>query len=244
VQALADVAKLYNIAWRGMDVELVKSTSERLYGFAREVVEDRRRDPREPENDPTSALLAQRYEGEPIPDEFVVATVRQVLVVGLMAPPPLFGAISIHLSRDPALQDRLRADPSLIPAAFEEFLRLYTPYRGFARTPARPIELHGRTIMPGEPIAMVYSSANRDESVFEDADQFRMDRPNIMEHVAFGRGPHRCAGMQLVRMEFRIALEELLARTAHIEICGPIETTRLPELGPISTPVRLHAAVR
>jgi len=60
--------------------------------------------------------------------------VRQVLVVGLVAPPILLGSIAVHLSRDPALQRQLRADPAQIPDAVEEFLRLYTPYRGFARS--------------------------------------------------------------------------------------------------------------
>ena len=239
VDDLADVARLYNIAWRGMDMSAVKSTSERLYRFARDLVADRQVNPRAPEQDPASALLVERNEGKPIEKEYVVATIRQVLVVGLMAPPPLFGSIAVHLSNDRALQERLRREPDLIPAAVEELLRLYTPYRGFARTATDTIQLHGRVIGSGDAVVMSYSSANRDETVFEDPDTFKLDRPNIQRHVAFGRGPHRCAGSQLVRMELRIALEELLRRTSGIELQGPVEMTQMPELGPVSTPVVL-----
>lgn len=241
-QTLADVARLYNVAWRSEDAEAVASTSRKLYDVAEQLVEDRKERPREPATDPASALLAEMTPDGPIPLHYVVATIRQALVVGLMAPPPLFGSICVHLSRDPELQDTLRSDPSRIPAAIEELLRLYTPYRGFARTPTRDVVMRGRTILKDEPVTMVYSSANRDEAVFERPDEFRFDRPNIREHLAFGKGPHQCAGSGLVRLELRIFLEELLGRTSAIEIAGEIEMTRLPELGPVSTPVKLISA--
>jgi cytochrome P450 len=69
-----------------------------------------------------------------------------------------------------------------------------------------------------------------------------MNRPNIHKHLAFGRGPHMCAGMPLARMELRIALEELLKRTSHFEVCGPLKMSGMPELGPISVPLRLTPA--
>ena len=156
-----------------------------------------------------------------------------------MAPPPLFGSMCVHLARDGELQELLRAEPARIPAAIEELLRLHTPYRGFARTPTRDVVIGGRVIPEDEPVTMVYSSANRDEAVFEAPDEFRFDRPNIRDHLAFGKGPHQCAGSGLVRLELRIFLEELLGRTSQIAIDGEIEMTRLPELGPVSTPVRL-----
>jgi cytochrome P450 len=238
-RTLADVARLYNVAWRAADTEAVAQTSRDLYTIAEALVEERQKAPREPATDPASALLAEHTPEGPIPVNYVVATIRQALVVGLMAPPPLFGSICVHLSRDLGLQDTLRADPSRIPAAVEELLRLYSPYRGFARTPTRDVSVGGRVIPKDEAVTMVYSSANRDEAVFENPDQFRFDRPNIREHLAFGKGPHQCAGSGLVRLELRIFLEELLSRTSAILINGDIEMTRLPELGPVSTPVRL-----
>lgn len=229
-------------AWRELDRDVVNETSERMYGIARDLVRSRRADPRPVEEDPASSLLAERPGGEPLAEEHVVGALRQCLVVGMVAPPILLGSICVHLSRDRELQAALRADPSLLPAALEEFLRLHTPYRGFARTVSREIELHGRRIRPGEPVTLVYASANRDETVFDRPDQFVLNRPNIAAHLAFGRGRHACAGMPLARLSMRIALAELLRRTSDVEVCGPVESARMPEIGAVSVPVRLVPA--
>ena len=128
---------------------------------------------------------------------------RQSLVVGMVAPPILLGDIAHHLSSDQTLQSQLRADPSLIPAAVEEFIWLHVPYRGFSRTvnPASgPVTMHGRTINPGEPIAMAYCAANRDPEVFPEPRKSVLNRPNISSHLGFGRGRHRCAGTNLARL--------------------------------------------
>ena len=112
------------------------------------------------------------------------------------------------------MQQQLREDPSLLPAAVQEYLRLFTPYRGFARRTARhDVELSAVcNVAKDEPIAVAYASANRDDDVFPDGDKFILNRPNIGDHVAFGGGPHRCAGAPLALELFRITLEELLAR--------------------------------
>jgi cytochrome P450 len=170
--------------------------------------------------------------------------VRQVLVVGIIAPTVVIGSICVHLARDAALQQRLRDAPSLLPAALEEFLRLYTPYRGFARTATQTVEVRGRTIEPAEPIALLYASANRDEDVFPDPDAFQLDRPNIKEHLAFGRGPHNCVGAPLARLELRVALEELLARTDGFTLNGLIKQTRFPEIGALEVPLRFTPRAR
>ncbi|MHA6667872.1 cytochrome P450 [Homoserinimonas sp. A447] len=242
VYKLADVASTWVDAWRKQDGELVTSKSNEMYDMARALVADRKANPRDPELDPASSLLSERVDGEPLEEELVVGALRQSLVVGMVAPPILFGGICIHLARDPELQDRLRANPHLLPAAIEEFVRLYTPYRGFARTVSEPVELHGRTINPGEPVTLVYASANRDERMFPNPDEFILDRENIMQHLGFGRGRHRCVGMALARLSLRIGLEELLARTTSIELAGEIETTRMPEVGAQAVPLRVTAA--
>lgn len=218
--------------------EAMKETSLTLYAMARELIALRKAEPLDPETDITSALLAAQADGQPLDEELIVGMVRQVLVVGIVAPTVLMGSIAIHLSRDPALQQELRAHPDNIPAAIEEFLRLYTPYRGFARTATCPVQFGGRTIPPGEAIALVYASANRDEAVFPDGDQFIIDRPNIAEHLAFGRGPHNCPGIHLGRMEMQVMLAELLAATSMFELAGEIAPARWPEIGAISVPLR------
>jgi cytochrome P450 len=218
-------------------VDETKESSLLLYDMARNLVAERKAAPLDPAEDATSALLAARIDGAPLPDEMIIGTIRQVLVVGIIAPTVLIGSIAVHLARHPELQDRLRSDLALVPAAVDEFLRLYTPYRGFARTAVRDVTICGRTIPAGEPIALVYASANRDESVFEDAESFILDRPNMKDSLHFGRGTHSCLGASLARLQLVVALEELLLHSKRIRLAGEIVPTRFPEIGALRVPV-------
>jgi cytochrome P450 len=237
---IREVGAKFNRALQNADDETVKQQSLLLYDFARSIVARRKSEPMDPMRDPTSALLATRVDGEPLPDEMIVGTIRQLLVVGIIAPTVVIGSIVVHLAEHTDLQAKLRNDPKLIPAAIEELLRLYSPYRGFARTATRDVEIRGKQIKKGEPIALLFTSANRDEDTFDAPDEFDIDRPN--RHLAFGRGPHQCAGAPLARVELRIALEEILAQTKGFEVDGPIQMTRWPEFGPISVPIKIIAA--
>lgn len=242
VPKLAKHASTWVDAWRQQDAATVNRESEAMYGMARALVAKRREHPLPVEEDPASSLLSEEFEGAPLDEELVVGAIRQCLVVGMVAPPILLGGIAVHLAREPELHARLRDDPSLIPAALEEFLRLYTPYRGFARTVSRPVELHDRTILPGEPVTLVYAAANRDPEVFPDPDRFILDRPDIARHLGFGRGRHRCVGMSLARVSMRIALEELVRRTRSLELLEEPEPTRMPEMGAQAVRLRVVPA--
>ncbi len=238
VPDLQHIGRAYNIAVQSADGEMVRETSLKLYDIARCMIDQRRREPLDAATDPTTALLAARVDGRPFPDEMILGTIRQVLVVGIIAPTLMVGSIAVHLARHPDLQQQLRADPALMPRAIEEFLRLYTPYRGFARTANRDVEFNARTIREGEPIALLFASANRDEAVFPEPDRFILDRPNISDHLAFGMGPHVCAGVSLARLQLRVAIEELLKCARGFTISGEIKQTRFPEIGALSVPVR------
>jgi len=157
----------------------------------------------------------------------------------MVAPPILFGNIAVHLSRDKSLQNRLRENPSLIPSAVEEFVRLYVPYRGFSRTTSSPVELHGRTIHPKEPISMTYAAANRDPEVFADPHDFVLGRENVNKHLGFGRGRHRCAGMPLARMALQVGLKVMLEESLDWDIDGELQYAKMPEMGVVSCPVRI-----
>lgn len=243
VANLTEVGQRYNIAVQSNDVEATKATSLLLYDMARGIVADRKAKPMSADEDATSALLAARVDGEPLPDDMIVGTIRQVLVVGIIAPSVMIGSIAVHLGRDRALQSELRANPALVPAAVEEFLRLYTPYRGFARTPVHDVTIRGRTIPADAPIALIYASANRDADVFPDPDEFRIDRPNIRESIAFGRGPHMCVGAALARLQLIVALEELLATAQGFSLAGEPRQTRFPEIGALSVPISFDSTV-
>lgn len=239
---LADMARIYADSFKARNREVLMGISRDLGALGREILEDRVANPRDPNVDPVSSLLASNDEhGEPLTVDKLIGCLQQLLVIGLLAPPILTGAMVVHLARDPDLLKQLRADPSLIPHAAEEFIRLYTPYRGFARTSYTEIEMHGRTIRPGEPMALIYASANRDETVFEDPDKFILKRPNISKHIAFGRGPHRCAGMPIARFELLTFLRLFVEKVAEVELSGEIEMGMMPELGPTSVPVRVVA---
>jgi cytochrome P450 len=232
-----DIGSAYNIALQERNDALVQATSEQLYGIAKNIIELRKREPLSPDDDPTSALLAARHEGEPLPDEMILGAIRQMLVVGIIAPTTAIGSMMVHLARHPELQDYLRANPHRMTDAVEELLRLYTPYRGFARTARRDVEIGGRCIHAGEAIALVFTSANRDADHFPNPDEFDIDRPT-RDHITFGRGTHNCPGASLGRLQIRVALEEILKRTKGFEIIGEIEMTRWPEYGPLTVPLR------
>src|SRR5690242_7345227 len=110
-QVLWRTSQAYVKAWESFDKNSVAVAAAQLAEMAAEVIAERRREPRDPGLDPTSSLLAARdNEGQPFPEVLLAGCVRQVLVVGLVAPPILLGSIAVHLSRDPALQRQLRAD--------------------------------------------------------------------------------------------------------------------------------------
>lgn len=239
LETLHEAGRAFVLSVHMNDPETMKTTSLRLYEMARDLIALRKETPLDPTKDPTSALLAARQDGQPLPDEMIVGTVRQVLVVGIVAPLVMVGSMAVHLSRHTDLQTKLRENPELLPNAVEEFLRLYTPYRGFARTPTKDVEIKGCPIAKDEAIALLYCSANRDEDVFPSPNEFILNRPNIADSLAFGRGPHNCPGLHIARMELKVALEELLKATPNgFEVSGEIKMSRWPEVGPISVPLR------
>jgi cytochrome P450 len=115
---------------------------------------------------------------------------------------------------------KLRGDPSLIAGAVDEVLRWANPLHYFRRTATADTELHGQPIAAGDKVAMYYTSANRDEDVFVDSQQFDIHRhPN--PHLSFGIAEHFCLGVHLARLEGRVFFEELLSTFGSIELTGP-----------------------
>lgn len=237
---LAETATAWVEAWRRQDGEAVSLHSERMYEVARWLVADRREDPRDPKEDPASSLLSERVDGQGLDEEHMVGALRQSLVVGMVAPPLLIGGIARHLALDPQLHQDLRTGAVPMDAALEEFLRLYTPYRGFARTVSATTEVAGERLEPGEPVTLVYAAANRDPAQFPDPDRFDASRPNLDRHLGFGRGQHQCVGQHLARGIIRAALDVMVHRAERLELLGEPEPTRMPELGYQSVRIRVH----
>jgi cholest-4-en-3-one 26-monooxygenase len=159
-------------------------------------------------------------------------TTRNLLSGGLLA-----------LADEPAQWARLRDDRALVPTAVEELLRWTTPVISFLRTATRDVELRGQLVAAGEPVLLVYASANRDEAVFGDsAGRLDVGRdPN--PQLSFGFGPHFCLGAALARLEGRVVLDALLDRFSAIEPAGPVERAPSPVIAGIrEAPVRFTAA--
>lgn len=241
-ELIKEVSAAYVAAIQVVDDQEVIRLSRRLYEIAETVIQERRDHPMAPEDDLTTALIEGTFEGEPLPPNMVLGCVRQLLVTGMVAPSVFIGNMFVHLSDDPELQDRLRADLELVPAAVEEFFRLYSPYRGMARTPTTDVEFDGQPIPKDTPISLVYTSANRDESVFPNGEEFELHRPNISQHIAFGTGVHSCPGAPLARMMMRITLEEALRRTEHFAVDGEIRMAKWAEWGTNSVPLLVRPA--
>ncbi len=146
------------------------------------------------------------------------------------------------LNQFPGEYDKLRNDPSLIPNMVAEIIRWQTPLAHMRRTASMDTELGGQQIRKGDRVVMWYVSGNRDEAVFDAADQLVIDRPNARQHVSFGYGIHRCMGNRLAEMQLRILWEEIMNRFRHVEVVG--EPTRVCSnfvKGYTDLPVRVHA---
>ncbi len=167
-------------------------------------------------DDVTSGLLRQQVRGRPLRDEEIVSILRNWTVGEVGTISAAVGILVGYLAEDPDLQQRLRAQPSLFPVAIEEILRIYGPLVANRRITTRPAEIGGRKIGAGERISLIWISANRDGRVFEDPAAYRLGR-DPAENLLYGAGIHVCPGAPLARMEMRVAMEELLARTTRID---------------------------
>jgi len=167
----------------------------------------------EPRDDLISALVASEIDGVPLTDAEVVAYAATLLVAGNETTRNLIGSAALCLGLLPEVQTALRADPGLLPDAIEEVLRYVPPVAQFPRIATQDTAIDGQTVRAGEWVMPWIESANRDPEVFSDPEVFDMRRqPN--RHLSFGYGAHFCMGAALARLEARIALERLLARTS------------------------------
>jgi len=137
--------------------------------------------------------------------------------------------------------EKLKADHSLIPGAVSEIIRFQTPLGHMRRNALEDIEVGGKLIKKGDKVVMWYVSGNRDETVIEDPDTFKIDRERARQHLSFGFGVHRCMGNRVAEMQIRILWEEVLARFSRIEMVGKPERTGSNfVMGYQNVPVRLH----
>jgi cytochrome P450 len=199
------------------------------------VAADRRACPR---HDLSSVIATAQVQGEAMPDYERFSYYTMIATGGHDTIAFCLSGGMHALIEHPDQLARLRADPSLIDTAIEEMLRWTTPGRHIVRTATEDVQLSRQTIRAGEAVALFFNSANRDETVFADADQFRIDRrPN--PHLAFGLGQHHCIGAHLARCEVRALLKTLLPRLESVELAAPPRRTCSTMVSGISSlPIR------
>jgi len=183
-----------------------------FYGY----VLDRRANPRD---DVLSRLCQQTYDdGTLPPPEAVVAVATFLFGAGQDTTVQLFAAMLRLLADNPGIEDRLRANPELIPDFVDEALRI----EGVTKTTFRYVRNRTKvgdfTFEPGQHVMLNIGGMNRDPGKFDNPAAFDLDRKNVRSHVSFGRGLHACAGGPLARAEGRVAIERLLARMRNIRL--------------------------
>ena len=176
-------------------------------------------------DDITTELLRQEVDGRPLDHDEIVSILRNWTVGELGTIAACVGILAHRLAADPRLQRRLRDEPGLLPAAIDEILRMHAPLVANRRVTTRAVEIGGRRIAAGERVTLLWASANRDEAVFGDPDELRLDR-DPAQNLLYGSGIHVCPGAGLSRLELRLVMEELLQATRWIDPAPGREPTR------------------
>lgn len=177
---------------------------------------DRRANPRD---DVLTRLCQQKYDDGTLPPaEAVVSVATFLFGAGQDTTVQLFAAMLRLLADNPGVEDRLRAEPALIPDFVDEALRIEGVTKSTFRYVRNRVTVGDFTFEPGQHVMINIGAMNRDPSKYENPNAFNLDRKNVRTHVAFGRGLHACAGGPLARAEGRVAIERLLARMKNIRM--------------------------
>ncbi len=205
--------------------------------YAIELAARRRQEP--PREDLMSLILAGDFGGGPMTDLEFGSFFVQLVTAGNDTTKTMLSSGLLALLEHPDQLAELRGDFSLMPDAVEEILRYANPLHYFRRTALRDTVIGGQAIAAGDKIAMMYTSANRDEAVFDRPQEFDIHRsPN--PHLSFGIASHFCLGVHLARLEGRVFFEELLTRFPTITLTGPARRIRSNLNNGLKTlPVRL-----
>ena len=202
-------------------VDLLK-TAQELFQYFGAITEDRRANPRD---DVSTVIANGQIDGQPIGEREAMSYYIIVATAGHDTTSSTVSGGMLELIRRPDQLAKLKNDLSLLPNAIEEMIRWTTPVKHFMRTATEDYTLRDKTIKKGDGLALFYWSGNRDEEVFDDPFEFRVDR-DVKKQVAFGYGVHVCLGMHLARMEIKALLNELLPRLESIKLAGEPQSTR------------------
>lgn len=221
--------------WRPLiDAVLNKRRAKELYArYCRELVRRRHEDATD---DLPGDLVRLQQAGENISDDEIAGVLYSVLFAGHETTTNLMSNGLREMLLRPREWERLCSDPSLIPNAVDECLRFTPSVIVWRRKALVDVEIRGVKIPQGSNILLLLGSANRDEAVFPDGNNFDIGRPNSDQHLSFGFGIHNCVGRQLARLEFSVALQELVRRLQGLRVVPdqcfeflPIVSFRVPK---------------
>jgi len=221
------------------DLGTIQAVIADFYQYFAAISADRRANPR---GDLATVIATSQIDGKPITELEAMSYYVIVATAGHDTTSSTTAGAMWGLCVNPDQLEKLKADPSKIPAMIEEAIRFTTPVKTFMRSATEDTVLRGRQIKKGDWLMLCYASGNRDEEVFDDAQVFHADRsPN--RQLAFGYGAHLCLGQHLAKMEMRILFEELLPRLKSVELAGtPKQSMAVFVNGPKTVPIRFEMA--
>lgn len=192
------------------ETEKAAEAAAALYAWVGEFVRELRREPSRATG-VSADLLACRIEDRPLDDDDLVHAIVNLLIAASDTFPKALAGTLDRLAREPAQGRDVAADPSLIPGAFLEAVRIDTPTQFQGRTVIEPFEIGGRRLRPGEKVCFLFPAANRDPREFPEPERYDVRR-RPPRTLAFGNGIHLCLGRPLALLEARVALETFFAR--------------------------------
>jgi cholest-4-en-3-one 26-monooxygenase len=193
-----------------------------------------------PEDDLTSVLVEAEVDGSKLEDWEIVMGFFLLMAAGNDSTKATFSSAIVALCEHPEERQKLIDDPSLIPSAVEESVRMFPAFAHFRRTATKDTEVAGCPIKHGEKVVMWYVASNRDETKFDDPERFDVERNP--DHQGFGAGGrHFCLGAALARLELKVMLEEILARYPNLQMTGKPVYVESPFINQLKAlPVRLR----
>lgn len=199
------------------DQDAQAAVAREFDGYISELLATRREAGTDAPDDITTHLLLNESMGRRLTEDEIVSILRNWTVGELGTIAASVGILVEYLASHPEVQEQLRNDPSQLPAAIDEILRIHAPLILNRRITTREVELAGHVLPAGTRIAVLWASANRDETVFGDPDEFRLDRDPSL-NLLYGAGVHVCPGAPLARLELQAIMEALLNGTEWLEL--------------------------
>ncbi|MEX2556321.1 MAG: cytochrome P450 [Actinomycetota bacterium] len=204
----------------GGSIEDATAAAMEMWQYWGEIAAKRRADPKE---DLTTILINAEIDGDRLDDMEFNIFLLLLAVAGNETTRNLISGGMQLLMENPEQRDRLLEEPTLLPSAINEMLRMISPVMHFRRSITRDIAVGGQEMRAGDKILLWYVAANRDPEAFPDPHRFDVGR-NPGEHVTFGGGgAHFCLGFSLAEVEIKIMFEELLARLPDMALAGPVQ---------------------